>query len=150
MLRRILVGLILPLILMGSVTAHASEADAQINCLAKNIYFEAGNQKTAGKIAVAKVVMNRVKDGSFGIDPCAVIHQKSHGHYQFSWVRHNPKIKDQKLFSEVRLLAENVYNGKFEDPSHGSLFFHSSRLTMRHKSAIRIGELVFYKGPQHG
>ena len=34
---------------------------AQHACLAKNIYFEARNQSTAGQIAVSHVVMNRVK-----------------------------------------------------------------------------------------
>ena len=34
-------------------------------CLSRNIYFESRNQSVAGQIAVAQVVMNRVKDSRY-------------------------------------------------------------------------------------
>ena len=36
-------------------------ARVQIDCLAENIYYEAGNQSRDGQLAVALVTMNRVK-----------------------------------------------------------------------------------------
>ena len=36
---------------------EASDANNEIYCLAQNIYFEAGNQPLAGKIAVTQVVL---------------------------------------------------------------------------------------------
>jgi len=47
----------------------------QIQCLAENAYFEAGNQSTKGKIAVTNVVMNRVEDKRFPKTPCEVAEQ---------------------------------------------------------------------------
>ena len=49
----------------------------QTSCLAENIYFEAGSEPFEGKVAVAQVTMNRVKDGRFGKDVCGVIFQKN-------------------------------------------------------------------------
>ena len=38
--------------------AYGSPENPERVCLAQNIYFEAGNQPVAGKIAVAQVVIN--------------------------------------------------------------------------------------------
>ena len=46
----------------------------QLACLAKNIFYEAGNEPLMGQAAVARVVMNRVAYG-FGKNPCAVVYQ---------------------------------------------------------------------------
>ena len=43
---------------------NKAKAD-EVNCLALNIYHEARNQPTVGKLAVAQVTMNRVKDVRF-------------------------------------------------------------------------------------
>src|SRR3954464_8949261 len=37
--------------------------DAELTCLAKVVVHEAGNQPRAGQLAVAQVVMNRVRSG---------------------------------------------------------------------------------------
>ena len=50
----------------------------QLQCLADNIYYEAKGESDLGKIAVARVVMNRV-DAGFEKDPCAVIYQGAPG-----------------------------------------------------------------------
>ena len=58
----------------------------EVDCLAKNIYFEAGSESRAGKIAVAEVTMNRVKSREFPRSVCGVVYQKSRNICQFSWV----------------------------------------------------------------
>ena len=45
---------------MWAAPAHASDENGEAFCLAQNIYFEAGNQPLAGKIAVAE----------YGADSC--------------------------------------------------------------------------------
>ena len=61
-------------------------------CLALNIYFEARNQSTLGQIAVAMVVLNRVKDAYWPDTICGVVKQGSYttgyikkNRCQFSW-----------------------------------------------------------------
>jgi spore germination cell wall hydrolase CwlJ-like protein len=47
----------------------------QLQCLADNIYFEAGGESTEGKAAVARVVLNRISHG-YGSTPCQVVYQQ--------------------------------------------------------------------------
>ena len=58
-----------------SMKIEASDANNEIFCLAQNIYFEAGNQPIAGKIAVAQVVQNRVKNRDYPNTICGVVYQ---------------------------------------------------------------------------
>jgi len=45
-------------------------------CLARNIFFEAGNEPEEGKVAVGIVTLNRVSDGRFSNSVCGVVDQK--------------------------------------------------------------------------
>lgn len=57
--------------------------DAQQDCLASAVYFEARGETLEGQLAVAQVVLNRAASGRFPPDVCEVVTQKS----QFSFVR---------------------------------------------------------------
>ena len=48
-----------------------------VDCLAKNIYYEAGSEPEEGKVAVAMVTINRVRDGRFGKTVCSVVDQRT-------------------------------------------------------------------------
>ena len=60
-----------------------------VDCLAKNIYWEARNQSIQGMYAVADVTLNRVKDSRWPSTICAVVKQRDQrrGKWicQFSW-----------------------------------------------------------------
>ena len=47
------------------------------DCLARNIFYEAGSESEEGKAAVAIVTINRVKDGRFGNSICGVVNQRT-------------------------------------------------------------------------
>ena len=47
------------------------------DCLARNIYYEAGSESEEGKVAVAIVTINRVKDSRFGNGICGVVNQRT-------------------------------------------------------------------------
>ena len=87
---------------------YTQDKEKQIECLAKNLYFEVGNQGTAGMLAVSSVVINRVNDDRFPNTMCKVIHQKRGGVCQFSWycdgksdIPPNKKIY-QDLFQNIK------------------------------------------------
>ena len=121
----------------------------QINCLAENIYFEAGNQSEAGKIAVSHVVMNRVESKKFPATPCKVIKQKVGKVCQFSWVCKRMRVRNFKLFSESTRIAEKVYFSSVKDNTSGSTFFHAtySRPSWAKifRRTVRIGDHIFYR-----
>ena len=50
-----------------------AERNKQISCLQKNVYFEAAVESTAGKLAVAHVTYNRVKNKYFPDNFCDVV-----------------------------------------------------------------------------
>ena len=50
---------------------------AEENCLARAIYFEARSESELGQLAVAKVILNRVKDPEYPNSICGVVYQGS-------------------------------------------------------------------------
>jgi hypothetical protein len=121
----------------------------QIQCLAENAYFEAGNQSIKGKVAVTNVVMNRVKDERFPKSACAVVHQKSHGNCQFSWVcESNKHIRNMTMFAESKRVAENVYLGNIRDVTKGAKFYHANYVNPNWgmRRVAQIGIHIFYQG----
>jgi N-acetylmuramoyl-L-alanine amidase len=48
-------------------------SDRDIECMARNIFYEAGGESTEGKIAVGVVTLNRTRDGRFGKTVCDVV-----------------------------------------------------------------------------
>ena len=120
----------------------------QIECLAQNIYREAGAESIKGKFAVASVVMNRAKSGKYPTTPCGVIHQRSGKGCQFSWVCSGKgKGFNQSLLSESRKIAEVVYYERPKDITGGALFFHAKSVKpkwSRGKKATIIGNHIFY------
>ena len=59
----------------GYVTAQ--EKIRQLDCLTRNIYWEAASEPFEGKVAVAQVTMNRLASGRFGDSVCGVFYQKN-------------------------------------------------------------------------
>lgn len=48
-------------------------SDKDVECLARNIFFESGAEPTEGKIAVGIVTINRAQDPRFGKSVCEVV-----------------------------------------------------------------------------
>ena len=83
------------------VSAESIEKD--LECLALNIYREAGHEPFEGKVAVAQVTLNRVVDSRFPNTVCDVVYEKTAVYSkvicQFSWYcdanHRNRKINDR-------------------------------------------------------
>lgn len=58
-------------------------ADAEQDCLANAVYFEARGESLEGQLAVAEVVLNRMNSGRYPTTVCGVVTQPA----QFSFVR---------------------------------------------------------------
>ena len=48
-------------------------SDRDVECLARNIFYESGGEPTEGKIAVGLVTINRAQDPRFGKSVCEVV-----------------------------------------------------------------------------
>jgi hypothetical protein len=67
----------------------AAESIKQLDCLTRNIYWEAASEPFEGKVGVAQVTLNRVESGKFAPTVCGVVYQKNVFYEkvvcQFSW-----------------------------------------------------------------
>ena len=122
----------------------------EVECLAQNIYFEAGAESTEGKIAVATVTLNRVKEG-FARSICAVVKQKRNGICQFSWVcSDNKAIRSSENYRESQRIAQNILISKKNyGTMDGALYFHADYVNPNWKQTKefvkKIGRHLFYK-----
>jgi len=137
----------------SSVTAEVR--NTQLECLARNIYYEAGNQPFEGKVAVAQVTINRAESGQFPDDICKVVYQKNIVYEkvlcQFSWYCEKAtmaKPRNKAVFKESELVARQVLLEGFRLPSlQKALYFHATHINPkwnREKVAVIAGH-VFYK-----
>jgi spore germination cell wall hydrolase CwlJ-like protein len=123
----------------------------EVECLARNIYFEAGGEPRAGKIAVAEVTMNRVKSRQFPRTVCGVVHQKTRGTCQFSWVCEGKKnvYRNSPAWNESIKIAENILISKHHYGIIGSAkYFHATYVEPEWAESKRvikkIGQHIFY------
>lgn len=125
----------------------------EVDCLARNIYFEAGSEPFAGKVAVAQVTMNRVKSGDFPRTVCGVVKQKTKGICQFSWVCIGKKSVNSSstAWKESKLIAENILisKKKYGIIPASVMNYHADYVSptwAATKTVVKqIGQHIFYK-----
>ena len=127
------------------------DAKIQIDCLADNIYHEAGYEPDQGKVAVALVTMNRVQDPRYPKDICSVVKQKVKYTCQFTWFCQDKYTNRQKTaYEESRDIALHVYANyeKIKDFTNGALFYHADYVNPQWRGLEKttvIGRHIFYK-----
>lgn len=156
-------GLAFGFILMYPLALEASDPNNEIYCLAQNIYFEAGNQPLAGKVAVSQVVINRVEHPSYPDNICDVVYQSKmrvnwknkivpiRNQCQFSWFcdgkSDNPVDSPTWLYSMH--VARDVIQDKYGDITEGSTHYHSDKVDPYWASSLNrtvvINNHIFYK-----
>jgi spore germination cell wall hydrolase CwlJ-like protein len=140
---------------MSTSVITADVRNKQLECLAKNIYFEAGGESFEGKVAVAQVTINRAESGKFPKDICQVVYQKNIVYEkvlcQFSWYCQQTsgvKPKNTAVFRESELVARQVLLENFRLPSlKNALYFHATHINPKwnREKVAQIGGHVFYK-----
>ena len=157
--------------ILGVQEAKANEKLAQIKesdrlCLAKNIFFEARNQETMGKVAVAWVTLNRMESERYPDSVCGVVEQSrkdSNGNpirnqCHFSWFcdGKSDKIPDniisQRAWEDSQLIADVVLldwaNGR-KGPVYGATMYHADYVdpywNTSYEKVTQIDSHVFYR-----
>lgn len=129
--------------------------ERQLACLARNIYFEAGNEPFEGKVAVAQVTINRAEARGFPDDICQVIYQKNMIYErvicQFSWYCDRDstnKIINKSVYNESMEVAKKVLLEGFRLPSlTDALYYHADYVKpgWKKERITKIGRHIFYK-----
>ena len=126
----------------------------QLECLTKNIYWEAANEPFEGKVAVAQVTLNRVEAGKWADTICGVVYQKNVIYEkvicQFSWYcegNHKVKAVYTPLYNECHEVAKQVLFEGFRLPSlKHAYYYHADYVKpgWNKPKLEKIGRHIFY------
>lgn|SRR5690242_16561447 len=124
-----------------TVEFHARSVD----CLARNVYYEARGESVAGQYAVAEVTMNRKASPLYPKTVCDVVYQKS----AFSWTGESLDPPAGQEWMRAMKVAQEVYYRRHPPAMPGVLYFHATYVKPEwadeRERVARIGRHVFYR-----
>lgn len=134
----------------------AQRREAELQCLAENVYFEARGEPIAGQYAVAEVTLNRTHTRNFPHSICAVVHETrwDAGRHRFvadfSWTElGTPSPEHGPAWRQAMAVATAAYDDLHAPLVPGALFYHATSIRpgwARSRTAIAtIGNHVFYR-----
>jgi len=136
-------------------TESIETVEKNLNCLALNVYREAGHEPFEGKVAVAQVTLNRTQHPDFPSTVCEVVYQKNSfmGKVvcQFSWYCdsvHRMRPVNKKAYDESYRVAKMVYLEDFKLESvKNALYYHADYVNPNwgKKKVTKIGAHIFYE-----
>ena len=146
---------------INKVFAYDENNDAY--CLAQNMYFEAGNQPKAGKIAVSQVVINRTQHMNYPESICGVVYQAKwrenwkgnmmpiRNQCQFSWFcdGKSDDPEDSKTWVQCLTLARDILQGAYGDITEGATHYHADYVfpawRKQKTKTLVVGNHIFYR-----
>ena len=139
-------------------------SEEEVQCLGRNIYFEAAVESTAGKVAVAYVTLNRVSSAFYPNTICEVVKQGKHyssgfpvrDRCQFSWYCDGKGDipRPGSLWEEsqrvAKIMIQRHLNSQLLDITDGSTHYHANwmeeypRWSHQRKKLVSIDQHIFY------
>lgn len=98
--------------------------EREVDCLAKNIFFEAGVEGWDGKIGVGQVTLNRVNSKRWDGTICEVVYARK----QFSWTNSKKLLAEVPrgpLWEASRKAARDLVSGIRLPELKQALFYHT-------------------------
>lgn len=139
-------------------TVYSDEVLRELECLAINIYKEAGYEPVDGRIAVAQVTLNRVEHREFPNTVCGVVHQKTRNRHtgkftvcQFSWycdpVHRNRPVHHPTYEESYEIAKQVLIDGVRLSGLENAIFYHAVYINpnWRYDRITKIGQHIFYK-----
>ena len=141
----------------------------ELTCMAKNIFFEAAIESTAGKLAVAHVTLNRVDSKHFPSSVCEVVYEGPHytgangtlypvrDRCQFSWYCDGllDEPREGRTWESAQELAKRVlvnhYDKALIDITDGATHYHANwmekypKWSKQKKVMASIDRHIFYR-----
>lgn len=135
---------------------EAANRDAELNCLAENVYYESRGEPLEGQYAVAEVTMNRVASSLFPKSVCEVVHEKRWDVRRkrdvgaFSWTELDSLGQPHGgAWQQALDVATAVYDGTHESSVPNALYYHARYIKPSWAKPSRrvatIGSHVFYR-----
>ena len=149
--------LLLPVLLCLIVSLYARDAqarnlEAEHQCLALALYWEARGETHRGMVAVGWTILNRTHSSQFPGTPCGVVYQGGEQPgCQFSWWcdGKSDRPRDRDSWIRARVIAAQLLTSPPPDPTGRALFYHSIKIAVPWKRkrtrTARIGNHIFYR-----
>lgn len=122
--------------------------DGDVICMAHAVYHEAATDTTAGKLAVAWSIQNRVNHRRFSDSVCEVVLQRRQFSYLDSPRRRHLELHnriDERTFEESTIIALTVLGGYVEDITNGANHYLNKSLVRRipdwYTEAEKLGQI---------
>jgi spore germination cell wall hydrolase CwlJ-like protein len=139
-----------------TIAAAAAARDAEITCLAENVYHEARGEPLEGQYAVAEVTMNRLRSTRFPKSVCEVVHEKRWDARRrrdvgaFSWTELESLSRPHgAAWQQAREVAVAVYDGTHTPSVPNALYYHANYIkpswAKPGRRVATIGSHVFYR-----
>jgi spore germination cell wall hydrolase CwlJ-like protein len=117
-----------------------------VDCLARNVYYEARGESLLGQYAVAEVTMNRRNALGYPKTVCEVVYQRD----AFSWTAlANLDAPGGDAWLRAGKVAHDVYYQRRPAELHGVLHYHATYVqpewSKEKERVARIGRHVFYR-----
>lgn len=129
----------------SAATAEGAAMDPELECMAKVVRHEAANQPREGQLAVAQLIMNRVRSGRFPSTICGVVNQP--GQF-FQTASYKPSTKDKAWKTAVEVSRE-ARTGESDDLVNGAIFYNAAyqpSAFMRSRTRVtQLGDHIFYR-----
>ncbi|WP_156679249.1 cell wall hydrolase [Sphingomonas profundi] len=127
-------------------TAASDEIDAELECMAKVVLHEAGNQPRAGQLAVAQLIVNRMESGRFADTACGVVNQP--GQF-FQTASYNPR-RDTDAWAAAVEVSREAQARQTADVAPGAMFFRAAYAAptgffRTRTRVVTLGDHVFYR-----
>lgn len=133
----------------------SKDKSTEHKCLSQAIYYEARGESRAGQLAVAQVVMNRVKSRKYPSTVCGVVFQRQVRNVcQFSFACDGSmnKRKNKRAWRRATDMAAQVLNGDVtSSPAAKATHFHTTYVSpswsKRLVRVAKVGTHIFYRYP---
>ncbi len=137
-----------------TVQPVAAAKPADLNCLAKAVYYEARGESAEGQAAVAQVVLNRTHRPTYPSNVCGVVFQGvNQGGCQFSFACNGAMRRplEPVAWIRARRVASDALGGHVMRAVGQAISFHVAALGSEGRGQIaRIGGHVFFTpGGEH-
>lgn len=141
---------------VNNAIPKSAHSRAQMKCLADAIYFEARGEPELGQIAVAQVVLNRLKNPAYPDTICGVVYQNKNrrNRCQFSFACDGirERITDKGAWAKAQDLAKRVMDDEktlyIEDvgpATHYHATYVRPRWARHMTKKEKIGHHIFYQ-----
>ena len=126
----------------------------QRRCLATAIYFEARGESTKGQVAVAQVVMNRVRSSLYPDTICGVVFQgqmrRTGCQFSFTCDGRSDIAKDMKKWRQANEIAKRMTQGQsFLGDIGYATHYHANYVAPRWRRELnkvkKVGTHIFYR-----